>query len=77
MNLARETTRPIYSVARLVGKNHVSSLCLPKVLASAGGHYGRGLPGGLLYYRVSTEEFAFLGDSIEWAMSAEGHEPPA
>lgn len=50
-------------------------LCLPDVLASSP-HPDQGLPGALLYYRVSTAEYAFLGDSISWARSEEGQLPP-
>lgn len=50
-------------------------LALPDVLASAA-QPDRGLPAALLYYRASTVEYAFLGDSISWARSDEGHQPP-
>jgi hypothetical protein len=59
------------------GPIHSALECIGPVLASSPGHYDRGLPGGLLYYRVSTQEFAFLGDSIGWARSDEGRVPPA
>ncbi len=49
---------------------------LPAVLGSTSSH-DHGLPAALLYYKLSTAEYAFLGDDIRWAMSDEGHEPPS
>jgi len=50
---------------------------LPAVLASASGSHDYCLPAALLYYKLSTSEFAFLGDSVSWALSDEGHEMPS
>src|SRR5262249_11010308 len=49
---------------------------LPRVLAAAHGDHDAPLPSALLYYKVSTAEFAFLGDSIGWALSDEGRQSP-
>jgi hypothetical protein len=47
---------------------------LPAVLATL--DHDRGLPTALMYYRLSTSDFAFLGDSITWALSDEGAAVP-
>jgi len=47
---------------------------LPAVLATSPDH-DHGLPAALLYYKLSTAEFSFLGDSISWALSDEGRRP--
>lgn len=49
---------------------------LPAVLGSTSSH-DHGLPAALLYYKLSTADYAFLGDDMRWAMSDEGHEPPS
>jgi hypothetical protein len=43
---------------------------LPAVLEA--GDRDRGLPAALLYYKLSTAEFAFMGDSVTWALGEEG-----
>jgi hypothetical protein len=47
-----------------------------RVLASTASR-DEGLPAALLYHKLSTAEFAFLGDDVGWALSDEGHEPAA
>jgi hypothetical protein len=54
----------------------IALTALPKVIALAGGDHDRALPAALLYYKLSTSEFAFMGDSISWARSDEGHQLP-
>jgi hypothetical protein len=47
----------------------------PGVLATAGtGDRDRALPAALLYYKLSTSEHAFLGDSVTWALGDGGEE---
>ena len=42
----------------------IALAALPTVLSSGDGDHDRGLPAALLYYKLSTSEFAFMGDSI-------------
>jgi hypothetical protein len=51
-------------------------IALPAVLGSAAGDHDQGLPAAALYYKLSTSEFAFLGDSVTWALSEAGRGVP-
>jgi hypothetical protein len=51
-------------------------IALPAVLGAASGDHDHGLPAALLYYKLSTSEFAFLGDSVTWALGKAGRQVP-
>jgi hypothetical protein len=60
------TDRPISKALRF----------LPAVIASAGRKQDTVIPGAILYYKVSTAEHAFIGDSVSLACGEAGDESP-